>query len=246
MRTYKKCLATVLFAMALTSSPAPSKAEFPLDAFTQTEAEKFYFTGIAHQSQDNPSVAIEWFRKSAELGHSEAQVRLAFAYANGIEVPKDISKAMYWNQKAAEQGHPTAQFNLAVAYDLGTAGFQQNKTKAFEWFSKSAKQGHAKAQCELGNIFSDGKSVSSNTQEALRWYRLSAAQGNAPALKQISLIYEEGKGVLQNYIHAHAWALVAVSLGSPDGYVARKRLSEKMTKEQIAESQKLAPTLLGK
>ena len=46
--------------------------------------------------------AFQWYRKAAELGHTEAQYFIGHCYSEGISVKKDIAEAMKWYRKAAE------------------------------------------------------------------------------------------------------------------------------------------------
>ena len=55
---------------------------------------------------------MEWYRKAAEHGHSEAQFRLGKGYFNGSGVEKDEAEAVKWYRKAAEQGHLGAKIAL--------------------------------------------------------------------------------------------------------------------------------------
>jgi TPR repeat protein len=56
--------------------------------------------------------AAEWYRKAAEQGHAEAQVRLGLLYKKGTGVQKDLAKALEWFEKAAAQGYIDAQYRV--------------------------------------------------------------------------------------------------------------------------------------
>lgn len=55
----------------------------------------------------------------AENNGNYAQMILAEAYFNGIDLPRDYEKAVEWLQKAADGGLVRAQNNLANIYDAG-------------------------------------------------------------------------------------------------------------------------------
>ena len=57
---------------------------------------------------------MEWYRKAAEQGHSQAQFNLGVMLANGRGIAKDEQEAVEWYRKAAEQGNVLAQINLGV------------------------------------------------------------------------------------------------------------------------------------
>ena len=56
--------------------------------------------------------AIDWFRKAADNGNSDAKFDLGWAYETGAGVHKDREQAVEWYRKAAEQGHREAQNSL--------------------------------------------------------------------------------------------------------------------------------------
>jgi TPR repeat protein len=108
-----------------------------------------------------------------------------------------------------------------------------------EW-REAAEQGDAEAQYNLGLMYGKGDGVAENDVEAVKWYRKSAKQGNAGAQYNLGFMYYSGEGVVQNYVAAHMWWNLAGAQGIE---LARKNveiLVEKMTKEQIAEAQKMA------
>jgi len=54
-------------------------------------------------TEENQSLAAQWFEKSAEQGHVDAQYNIAIMYAAGRGVAADEGKAMMWLAKAAKQ-----------------------------------------------------------------------------------------------------------------------------------------------
>jgi TPR repeat protein len=52
---------------------------------------------------------VEWYRKKAEQGNTEAQFTLGWMYEHGIDIPQDIRKAVEWYRPAAAQGNKSAQ-----------------------------------------------------------------------------------------------------------------------------------------
>ena len=49
--------------------------------------------------------AVSWYRKAAEQGYAEAQLRLGACYASGEGVIQDLVQAVYWARKSADQGN---------------------------------------------------------------------------------------------------------------------------------------------
>jgi uncharacterized protein len=76
--------------------------------------------------------------------------------------------------------------------------------------------------------------------EAAKWYRKGAEQGDTFTQGVLGERYEEGRGVPQDYVLAHMWLNLAARDGSEDSKRKRDKLAAKMTRDQIAEAQRLA------
>ena len=74
----------------------------------------------------------------------------------------------------------------------------------------------------------------------MRWYELAAAQGMDAAQYNLGLMYGRGWGVAQDYVRAHMWFNLAAVSGDADSVKARDITERQMTREQIAEAQKMA------
>lgn len=81
----------------------------------------------------------EWFEKSAEQGHSEAQAMVGTTYLFGYTTEQDYDKAIMWLTKSAEQGNPVGQHHLGTCYYKGE-GVKQDKEKGIELIKKAAAQ----------------------------------------------------------------------------------------------------------
>jgi S1-C subfamily serine protease len=82
--------------------------------------------------------------------------------------------------------------------------------------------------------------VAKDYVEAVKWLRKAAEQNVALAQAGLGACYGTGTGVAKDYVEAYKWTLLA---SGPGDEVARKNvtvLEHKMTREQIAEGQKLA------
>ncbi len=78
----------------------------------------------------------------------------------------------------------------------------------------------------------------------MRWYRLAAEQGNANAQYSLGVMYANGEGVKRDYVLAYMWANLAASqktgVDRKMSEELRDSLEKKMTRQQIAEAQRLA------
>lgn len=104
----------------------------------------------------------------------------------------------------------------------------------------------------LGTAYQIGAGVPEDKKESVKWYRKAAEQGNADAQYNLGLAYYNGNGVIQDYVTAYAWWNIAAANGYENGKESKAEVAEEMTKEQIAEAQKLSremveanPKLMG-
>ncbi len=151
----------------------------------------------------------------------------------------DYATALKVIRPLAEQGSAMAQFNLGVSYDQGW-GVPPDAAEALKWYRLAADQGYSLAQQNLGDIYSSGRGVPQDFAQALKWYRLAADQGNAFAQNNLGLMHEKGQGVPQDIVRAHMWFNLSGAQGHEQGLKNRDRAGASMTREQIAEAQKLA------
>lgn len=162
-------------------------------------------------------------------------------FDRGLEALKKMDdRASYIEfREAAEQGHAKAQVYLAMGYDLGL-GVPRNDTEAARWYRRAAEQGHAGAQSHLANMYNQGRGVSKNEAEAVRWYRRAAEQGNEYAQFNLARMYKEGRGTPKNIIRAYMWESLAAAQGHEQARHDLGISEQLMTREQVAEAQRLA------
>jgi TPR repeat protein len=146
---------------------------------------------------------------------------------------------------SAEQGHTGARYNLGNMYDFGD-GVTQDYKQAVKWYKLAAEQGDADAQFNLGVMYDNGKGVTQDYKQAVKWYKLAAEQGDADAQFNLGLMYYRGDGVTQDNVYAHMWFNIAGSNGNSLATKSRDIVAKDMTKEQIAEAQKLARECVAK
>ncbi len=191
------------------------------------------------------SKAAKWYRKAAEQGRANAQYNLGFMYKNGQGVIQDYQEAAKWYSKAAEQGDANAQNLLGEMYSYGE-GEKQDYQEAAKWYRKAAEQRDANAQYNLGLLYENGQGVIQDRKEAAKWYRMAAEEGYAYAQNNLGLLYENGQGVLKDDIMAYALFNLAAAQGSKEARNNRALLKTIMSRNQIAEAQRLSRQLLAK
>lgn len=70
-----------------------------------------YFQGRNGKEKDY-AIAVQWYRKAADLGSSSAQAFLGYLYETGTGTPVNELEAVKWYQEAARKGNLDAQKNL--------------------------------------------------------------------------------------------------------------------------------------
>jgi TPR repeat protein len=139
----------------------------------------------------------------------------------------------------AEQGNADAQAALGFIYQNGD-GVPKDDSESVRWYRKAAEQGNAEAQAALGFIYQIGDGVPKDELESLKWFTKAAEQGHAGAQNVLGLFYKFGKGVPKDYVEAYKWFNLAAAQGKESAAKARSAMAEIMTREQIAEAQKLS------
>ncbi len=91
------------------------------------------------QNCNDETQKVRLLQQAAAKGHTEAMLRLGFAYEYGNGIEKNVYAAVKWFRKAAEQGLAPAQDRLAYCYDKGV-GLERNLDKAIEWCQKACDQ----------------------------------------------------------------------------------------------------------
>ena len=157
----------------------------------------------------------------------------------------DFVTALRELQPLAEQGDAEVQNQLGEMYEFNKVGANDNK-ESMKWYKMAAEQGHAAAQNHLALMYRGGHGVTKNYKEAVKWFKLSAEQGFSSGQANLGSMYENGEGVPQDYVLAHMWFNLAISQGDGVDEFERDDIAKKMTREQIAEAQKLARDWMAK
>ena len=204
--------------------------------------------------------AVKWYTKAAEQGDATAQYFLGGMFMDGEGVPKNKQEAVKWYTKAAEQGDAGAMRSLGYLYyySNGTVlrfsedgvRFYSDRAddpeKGLEWYRKAADLGDTTAQFVLGTIFRDGDGVPKDKVSAFNWFTKAAEQGDDSAQGLLGDMYANGEGVPKDVIQAYKWYNLSAAQRAPSSEVEEYRrekrdaLERSMTREQIAEAQRLS------
>ena len=139
-------------------------------------------------------------------------------------------------------------FATFIIYTSAYADFQKGLNAAEkgdfitalrEWLPL-AYQGDRDAQYNLGIIYDNGHGVPEDDTEATRWYRLAADQGHVNGQFNLGVMYGYGFGVPEDNVYAYMWTNLAAAKGHEGAITNKKALQNRMTRDQIAQAQKLS------
>ena len=115
------------------------------------------FLGVVytyHKENADYKKALDYYKKAALQGYSEAQYNVGWCYFNGYGVEADQEEAMRWIRKAAEQEYALALDAMWQGYYFGAKGLPRDYKQAADCDGKSDSQGRADATTLSGNVIS--------------------------------------------------------------------------------------------
>lgn len=160
-------------------------------AFDRTEYEQAlkierveYWTGWAYDEgtffNEDPVMAMEYFRRSAEKGYAPAHYNMGWYYQEGFAGRKNYKKAVAHYEVAASIGDAWSMANLGRMCALGM-GVKKDYAMAVHWYEKAARQGDPLSMANLAWCFEQGKGVDKDLEEARRWYQKAGDLGEPHA-----------------------------------------------------------------
>lgn len=87
----------------------------------------------------DPSLAISYYQKAADLGYTNAQAKLGSLYLDGNRVPRDTMAGIVLLEEAATKGSAIAALKLGTAYADGNGVIRNNKI-ATRWLQQAMDQ----------------------------------------------------------------------------------------------------------
>jgi S1-C subfamily serine protease len=216
-------------ASSSSGSPATSTAAPAPNPFASSRALTLRLSPSATPS---PTVVAE----NTKTFYSEFDAGVAYYEGHGVK--KNFAEAVKRFRRVAEGNVPQAQYLLAMCYYNGQ-GVPKDHVQAVKWVRKAAEQNLAVAQYALGSHYEQGDGVRRDYTEAVKWYRRAAEQNVVEAQHKLAMLYYHGAGVPKDYVEAYKWGLI---VGAEDEEARKSTtiLESQMSREQIAEGQRLA------
>lgn len=174
---------------------------------------------------------------AAETGDPKMQTRVATAYLEGKDAPRDPEKAIYWLNKASEQGYSEASFQLSYIY-FGSAYPQyKDQQMMLLYLQKAAEQGEGMAQSMIGAMYTNGTNgYPKDPKLAAKWFLKACENNDANGFFGMASLYALGEGVEKNPIKAYRLFVKAEELGNEMAAPYRSLLEQHMTRAQIQEA----------
>ncbi|MCB1225299.1 MAG: SEL1-like repeat protein [Verrucomicrobiales bacterium] len=171
--------------------------------------------------------ALEFLKKAADQGNSEAMRTLGTRYFTGDQgagtplVEKNPEKALDMFNKAAEKGNSAANLLLSAIYLQGQDDIKRDVKKGLDFLAKAASGNNAAALFQLGTFSESGLGdpdtkevlLQPNVKNALDLYRRAAQNGDPRAVFNVGVYYENGVVVDRDFEKAFQMYRAAANSG---------------------------------
>jgi uncharacterized protein len=184
--------------------------------------------------------AIEYFRRSADLGYSPAQVVLGYFSETGTFAPREPAQAVSLYKKAAQQDDPLAAW-LAGRMIVAGLVAPRDLNEAAALLKSSAEQGNPFGEYLLGKVDLERQQFS----QAAEWLRQAAEQGLPQAQLQLARLLRDGQGVPMDRSQAYVWMLLSNRAGDPDAAQDLQQLEANLGATEIERAKTRAQEVEG-
>jgi len=175
-----------------------------------------YNKGEALLALKDTIYAIEFYKRSAGMGNTNAAIRLGnFCMADleiynadtDVALNAELSKVKGYNSSAYKE---TAQIEKAFREKRKSDNRKGNIYQcAIAWYSLAANKGVSGAMYTMGDLYSyEFYGVPSGNLDygkAIEWYKKAAQAGDTNAMIRLGNMYTEGTGVEKNKKEAKFW-----------------------------------------
>lgn len=128
-----------------------------------------------------PELAVIWYKKAAEKGHSLAMLSWGLLAESGEGMEQNRELALNLYHQAAEKGEAIAAYFLALAYEQET----NTLNMAAQWMQKAATAGLPAAAYALSIMYKEGRGLEQNKEQSYFWLLKAAEAGYPEALQAI-------------------------------------------------------------
>lgn len=236
MRNRKLAVLAICLAMGCVSADA--QAVLGMDAPGLFEKGMNALEGS--NASRSPANAIDYFRRSSDLGFAPAQVVLGYLYEPGHSITTDPREALELYKKAARQDDSLAQWLAGRMIYLGSVP-PRDLNEAATWLEKSSGHGNPFAEYLLAKIALERNQYARSAD----LFRQGALQGLPQAQRQLGVLLREGQGVPMDKFEAYVWMLVSADGGLRDNLTDLQSLEADLGSMQLERAKSKARELEG-
>ncbi len=166
-----------------------------------------------HIKNISMDLAIEYLKKSAELGYPQAQYSLGNKYFRGKSgLKRSLSEATRLFTLSSEGGCAIATHRLGACYFYGR-GVEIDYPSAFYYFRKATESGYSPSICHLGYCYLKGLGVAPDPKKGFSYFVEALSKKITNAHAYLGDCYFEGLGVAKSYHSAFSHYLSAYKCG---------------------------------
>lgn len=206
----KSCATAVLYY----SEPAKSVVERSAVPGNVKRVERFRIdTGDGRKMVDRQEEVVEYYRYSADLGDTAAQLVIGYLLnEGGAGFEKDRKKAFEYFRKAAEKGEPDAVAQLGHMYANGF-GVDKDLDKAIQLFQEAINDGSASGSYGLGYMYLAGEGVELDHSRAYQNFKVAADKKHLESHFHLGVLHLLGQGCRKDTAKALRYFNIAAQHG---------------------------------
>jgi TPR repeat protein len=186
---------------------------------------------VQAQAQIISSKEFNDLKTKADKHDAEAQYKVGYYYAIGIDgpknskvVPQSLTRALSYFKQAADNDNPEAAYKVGYLYEkaernLNTKVIPRNLNEARRYYLKAAEKGVADAQLALAELLLVVKTEDRSADpvaldlERGKWLQSAALQGLAIAQRELGFCFYNGYGFDKDFVQAYIWTKLAALQG---------------------------------
>ncbi|OHS98165.1 hypothetical protein TRFO_09016 [Tritrichomonas foetus] len=167
-----------------------------------------YNLGLIYLVECQKIKSFQWFWKSAQKHHSDAQYKVGHMLEKGEGITKNPKEAQKWYEKASSHQNSKALFAL------GIHNLNGNKQKSIEMFKRASYLGNIKAQFTLGMLYYNGEPdcIKQDKKQAFNLFLKAAKQNHHESQYMIGIMLFEGDGCDRNKDESFNWLLKSFNM----------------------------------
>ena len=155
--------------------------------------------------------ALEYIKRAAVGGHTEAALELSVFYEKGIGTNRNLRDAEKWCLQAAEKGNARAQYRIAEMYESRHQHGADEQT-VLNWYQKALSNECWEAAYRIALLYRYGHQISRNDETANKYLQIALEHDVVSARYEMGLSFLNGWGVEKSLSQAKSHIYQAAML----------------------------------